>query len=260
MSGHPKRRRTMSTSPTRAWNLDRHAWALAALAVLVRVPHLAWGLPDLDEEAFPMKKAFDMWGWGRGSLDLDPRTAGWPSLSFYAHLLLQHLQFWVGRMFGAFSDRYDYFVAAWVDRASLLLVARTLSVAAAAAVVWVAARVARRLAGLEAAWLVAGLLAVSPLLIEYSQLVTPDILAALFAALAVDRILRVHDRGLLRDYLWAGIWIGLGISSKYTPLLMIPGLFVAHALRPTANRVGLRPWLAIAAAGAAFALTSPYVA
>lgn len=122
------------------------------------------------------------------------------------------------------------------------------------------ARVARRLAGVEAAWLAAGLLVASPFLIEYSQLVTPDILAALFAALAVDRILAVHERGALRDYAWAGVWIGLGISSKYTPLLLIPGLLVAHALRPPAARSHARAGTALAAIAAAFALTSPYVA
>jgi len=249
-----------TTVPVRAANFpfDRHA--LAALAVLVRVPHLAWGLPDLDEEALPMKKALEMWGWARGALDLDPRTAGWPSLSFYVHLVLQHLHYWIGRVAGAFTDRNDYFVAAWLDRGTLLLVARGLSVAAAAGVVWVTARVARRLAGVEAAWLAAGLLVVSPLSIEYSQLVTPDILAALFAALAVERILAIHQRGALRDYLWAGAWIGLGISSKYTPLLLIPGVFVAHVLRRPGTRAPARPWIAFAAAVVVFALTSPFVA
>ncbi len=143
-AAQPARSRAAS-APVRAANFrfDRHALALAALAVLVRVPHLAWGLPDLDEEALPMKKALEMWGWARGALDLDPRTAGWPSLSFYVHLVLQHLHYWIGRAAGAFTDRNDYFVAAWLDRGTLLLVARGLSVAAAAGVVWVTARVAR---------------------------------------------------------------------------------------------------------------------
>ena len=261
-AAHPARPRATDSDRLRGarFALDRHALALAALAVLVRLPHLAWGLPDLDEEALPMKKALEMWGWTRGALDLNPRTAGWPSLSFYVHLLLQHLQYGVGRLTGAFADRNDFFVAAWLDRGALLLVARGLSVAAAAGAVWVTARVARRLAGIEAAWLAAGLLVLSPLSIEYSQLVTPDILAALFAALAVDRILMVHQRGALRDYAWAGVWIGLGISSKYTPLLLIPGLLVAHALRPPAARSHVRAVIALAAAALAFVLTSPYVA
>ena len=241
-------------------DINRYAWVLVLLALLVRIPNLAWGLPDLDEEALPMKKALDMWGWGRGAIDFDPRTAGWPSLSFYVHLAWQHLHYGLGRITGAFADRNDFLVSAWTDRGSLLLAARALSVAAAVAIVWITARAARRLAGALAGWLAGGLLAVSPLLVQYSQLVTPDILAALFAALAVDRILTMHERGRWRDALWAGLWIGLGISSKYTPLLLAPGLFVAQALRPATRRAMLHAWGALAIAVVAFALTSPYVA
>ena len=64
------------------------AVGLALLGLLLRLPHLDWGLPDLPEEALPMKKALDMWGWNTGQLRLDPQTAGWPSLSFYVHLLV----------------------------------------------------------------------------------------------------------------------------------------------------------------------------
>ena len=247
-------------TPPRDHPIDRHAWALVALALLVRIPNLAWGLPDLDEEALPMKKALDMWGWARGATDFDPRTAGWPSLSFYMHLAWQHLHYAVGRITGAFADRNDFLLSAWIDRGPLLLAARALSVAAAVSIVWVTARVAGRLAGAWAAWLAGGLLAVSPLLVQYSQLVTPDILAALFAALAVDRILAMYERGRWRDALWAGLWIGLGTSSKYTPLLLAPGLFVAQALRPPARRSMLHAWGALAIAAVAFAFTSPYVA
>ncbi len=39
------------------------AWGLALLGVAVRLPRLNWGLPDIEEEALPMKKALEMWGW-----------------------------------------------------------------------------------------------------------------------------------------------------------------------------------------------------
>lgn len=240
--------------------------ALAIAAVLVRLPHLGWGLPEVEEEAMPMKHALAMWGWESGRLGLDPFTAGWPSLSFYVHLLVQHLHYTVGRLTGMFSNRDDYFVASWLDMGPLLLLARSVAVAATAGVVWCGARLARRLAGPEAALLSGGLLALSPMLVEYAQLVTPDALVALFAALAVGRIVEIQERGAAADYVWAGIWIGLGISSKYTPVLLLPALFVAHALQTRAGGItGARrlfegkPWLGVLAAGLAFAATSPFL-
>jgi len=83
--------------------------ALVIAAVLVRLPHLGWGLPIVEEEALPMKKAFAMWGWSQGHIDWNPRTAGWPSLSFYVQLLAQRFHYLAGRLVGAYHDRGDYF-------------------------------------------------------------------------------------------------------------------------------------------------------
>ena len=33
----------------------------------------------VEEEALPVRKAFEMWGWDNGQVTLDPQTAGWPS-------------------------------------------------------------------------------------------------------------------------------------------------------------------------------------
>jgi hypothetical protein len=236
--------------------------AIAVAALAIRLPNLGWGLPDIEEEALPMKKGLDLWGWASGRIEWNPHTAGWPSLSFYVHLLIQHLHFAVGRMLGVFGDRGDYFVAAWLDPGPLLLISRGLAAAAAAAVAGLGARIAASLSGGAAALLVGGLLAASPLLVEYGQTVTPDILLALFAALAVHRILAIQRTGARADYLWAGVWIGLGISSKYTPVLLLPAVWAAHALRQLGRGAPRRHGLlleSLAAAVAAFALTSPFV-
>lgn len=256
------------------------ALAVAAAAVLMRLPHLGWGLPGIEEEALPLKKAFEMWGWDAGRLQLDPQTAGWPSLSFYVHLLLQHAIYWVGRLSGDFADRYDFYLL-FKDPSRLVVIARGLSVAAAGGVVFVAARLGMRLAagalGVSASrgavagagLLAGGMLAVSPLLYTQSRMITPDILLTLCAALAVWRIVDIYERGRVRDYVWAAVWIGLGASAKYSPILLVPALYAAHLLRlrveaPAGGRRSLglddrRLWLAAAACAAAFALTSPFL-
>src|SRR5262245_13041822 len=234
---------------------------MGVLGVLVRLR-----FPAVEDEAMPAKKAFEMWDWGAGHLSLDPQTAGWPSLSFYAHLLLQHLQYWVGRWTGAYADRLDYFVAARLDPEIVLRPARALSAIAAGVVIWAAARLAGRLTGRAGALLSGALLVVSPMLVDHSLLVTPDILVAAFVALAVDRLVAFHERGRIADSLWAGVWIGLGISTKYTPVLMLPALFVAHLARggvdpPSrpASWLDRGPWMGFAAAIVAFVATSPYL-
>ncbi|MHB8080169.1 MAG: ArnT family glycosyltransferase [Candidatus Krumholzibacteriia bacterium] len=243
---------------------------LAIAAIAIRLPYLNWGLPELEEEALPLKKAFEMWGWDAGRLQLDPGTAGWPSLSFYIHLLLQQLMYLGGRLGGAFANRYDF----WLlrnDLTPLVLAARGLGVLAAGGTVYVATRLGARLAGAAGGLLVGALLAVSPLLVRQSRLITPDILLTFCAVMAVARLFDVRERGAMRDHVWAGIWIGLGISIKYSPILLAPALVVVHLLRrrheagvaaPSGRRPRLGDRRLLAAAGACaltFVLTSPFV-
>jgi hypothetical protein len=131
-------------------------------------------------------------------------------------------------------------------------------------------RLGRRLAGgtwgLPAGLLAGGVLALSPLLYAESRLIAPDILLTMLAALAIARLVDIVETGRRRDYLWAAVWIGLGASAKYSPLLLAPALYVAHLLRRRregrAAGPGLgdrRLWWAAVACIAAFAVTSPYL-
>ncbi len=213
-----------------------------------------------------MKKALEMWGWDEGHLRLDPETAGWPSLSFYIHLGAQKLQYGVGRVLGIYHDRYDYVVECALDRGPLVIISRLIGVLCAAVVVFVATRLAFGLGGGVSALLSGGLLALSPMLVRHAQMVTPDILMTLFSALAVAEILAVARHGRRRDYLLAGIFIGLGIACKYTPILFALSLYLVHLQSLRARGKSLRkggfddPSLGLAALGCvlAFVITSPY--
>ena len=122
---HPGRRarRRVSRGP-----VDRLPFALAILAMLVRLPQLGWGLPLVEEEALPMKKALEMCGWVSGRVTLDPNTAGWPSLSFYVHMVLQAVQYWFGRITGIYPSPPDFMAAYLLDPGPVLMIARLLSV------------------------------------------------------------------------------------------------------------------------------------
>src|SRR5207249_4654538 len=68
--------------------------ALLVLAAALRFHGLGWGLPDVYEEAYPFKKAWDMWGFGpMRRFDLDPHFFKYPSLTLYLQMLGQALTF-----------------------------------------------------------------------------------------------------------------------------------------------------------------------
>lgn len=239
---------------------------LALAAVALRLPYLDWGLPDLTEEAFPLKKAFAMGGWADGQVQWDPETAGWPALSFYVHMVGQHLHYGVGWLIGLFADRYDFYLLK-LDLTPVVILARALGAVAAGGIVWIGARLGRRLAGDFGGLLAGASLAFGPMLLRQSLLITPDILLAFFAALAVARSVAVAENGHRRDLLLAALWIGLGAACKYTTILLLPVLVAAWWLGLRRGGSSLRwlglnsldLWLAAGVCLGAFVLTNPFL-
>jgi hypothetical protein len=115
---------------------------------VLRIIHLNWGLPDIEEEAFPMKKAFEMWDWDNGKINLDPETAGWPSLSFYINFLLQLFHYAIGHLFGEFENRYDYFVAFKLDPTQVTLISRGLSLFSSIIIIYIGFKLAFEISGI----------------------------------------------------------------------------------------------------------------
>jgi tetratricopeptide (TPR) repeat protein len=202
-----------------------------AVGIGLRAWHLEWGLPSVEEEAFPSKVAITMWGFDDGKPHLDPETAGWPALSFYVQRGLQEVQYRVGAATGKYAEPMDYFVAWRLDPTDVVLLGRYTSVLCYLAVVVVALLLGRRFAGTPGALLAGGLCAVSPLLVQHAQLVEPDALVVLFAALCLLWFDRVVRHGRVRDYALTGLWIGLGTAGKYTPALLAPALWLLHMQR-----------------------------
>ena len=214
--------------------------AAVALALVLGLPLLDWGLPAVEEEAVPAKKALEMWGFATGRLHLDPETAGWPAFSFYAQLALQHVQYGLGRLTGAYADRLDYWLAWQLDPSAVILWGRGLAVALFAAVAGLGAAAGRRVAGLGGAWSTGLLLAASPLAVRHARLVGPDAWVTFFAAVTVLVLLDLLAHGRRRDYVLAAAAIGLGAASKYTPGLLAISLFQVHLERRRVEGRSLR--------------------
>ena len=251
----------------------RHQPAMILIFILVmsaaaglRIWHLDWGLPSVEEEAFPTKVAIGMWGFDDGKVDLDPGTAGWPALSFYVQRAAQQFHYVAGKMRGRFSNPLDYYVDWMLDPTEVIMVGRSTSVLSGLVVCMIALIMGREYAGRLGAILAGSLCAISPMMVSHSQLVEPDALVTVFSALALLWSLRVARSGRVIDYAITGLWIGLGTAAKYTPALMAFSLYFVHLERRRAegksNRYGglddrRLGWAALIAF-LTFCLTSPY--
>ncbi len=231
-------------------------WAIVLFALGLRLWHLAEGLPDFFEEAFPLRRAFEMAGWERGRIDWNPHAFHYPSLTFYLHLLLQGAQYRLGLLLGVFHRRADFFVAEQVDPSAVALWGRALGLAADLALVACVIRLGERLR--RGAGLLAGLLvALSATLIHGSHTIVTDGVMAALALWAVERMIAYRAGAGAGALAAASLLTGLAIGAKYPAALLVIPLVWAITTRRDAGWLTLVP--SLAGVMLTFAATSPFL-
>jgi 4-amino-4-deoxy-L-arabinose transferase-like glycosyltransferase len=128
---------------------------------------------------------------------------------------------------------------------------------AGCAVILVAAAALR---GAPAVLFAGALAAIDPLLVAHSRMMSPDVPAALFCALALIGALRVLRSGAASAYVFGGLMTGLAAGMKYNAGLVGLGVAMGCLLRAPRDVSQLsRLVLAGAISIAVFLLTSPYM-
>src|SRR5947209_1875189 len=237
----------------------RHAWvypgavgALLVVALLLRLWGIKQGLPysyNADEATHFVPRAV-----GFLSQDLNPHYFLNPPA--YSYLLYAVFELWFG---GADAIR----TAFTSDPTAVFVVARVVAALLGTLAVWLTylagARLFDRLAGL----LAAAIMAFAFLPVFYSHLALNDVPTLAPVALSLYGIAGVLRRGRTRDYVIAGIGIGLAGATKYTGLIMVVCLLAASVCdgaggsgKAAARRGGLALVLALLS----FLIANPYAA
>ena len=124
--------------------------------------------------------------------------------------------------------------------------------------------VGRKAFGVKAGLIGAWLCIFNPLILWHAQVVRTDSAAMFFGLLSLWRILAAYDRPSTRNQVLAGLAIGLAVSSRYLMgILVLPLLVVDLALlrqaKDVRRRIVTSAIAGLAALGAAFALSTPYL-
>jgi len=225
-----------------------------ALGLALRLSLLNHGLPDLLEEAIPLRTALQMWRW-RGPDDLNPHMFQYPSLTIYLHYLIQklgHLTTWMTSR----STVPDYLLAFATDPTFHVRLSRALGIAADAASIVCVGILGHRIAPAVGV-LAAAMTAVAPLLIVTSTCIFTDNVMAALGLIALVQMEGYLRHGKTQALILAAVFIGLASSSKYSAVsLLVPLIYVLlvrsthHPMRRTAA--------VLATATATFLLTTPF--
>src|SRR2546426_1896769 len=221
---HPsaKRARDPETRRRSRWPRPiRPDWVvlgLLGLALAIRLWGIHDRLPDaslrinvLDDSVIEetdrttMGRAWLMWRGGTKATDLNPHTGGWPSLSFYLTLGLQH----VYKMYYSFTSadasaaHFQRHIAG-AGAAPMFLFARVVGALIGTLTVFLTYRIGALTLGRSVGLLAGLFVATNTLHVLISQHVSdPNLLALLFVLLATPPFLRVVAGGTLRDSILA---------------------------------------------------------
>ncbi len=210
-------------------------WALAGillLAVAARFAGLGQGFPrdfHWDERIYFHETLYAL---ANGLRREQTVSANLPYLMLPGVVLLGAVQYLAGQ-WHSFGDLVRAYIA---DPAPFLLLERGIWASAGVASVALVYRLGRRLAGPAIGLLGAFFLAGAFLHVEEGHFIKNDVPAGLFLLLALDACFSIQERGRRRDYLWAGLWIGVATATKYYCAGVAPIVLLAHLTRPAAER------------------------
>lgn len=234
--------------------------ALVLVALGLRVWGVAWSLPYVDhpDEPAVMNVILRI---VQGQLD--PNFFFYPSLILYLQALVVKTQLWWGLSNGLYTtplvlppttDFYTSFPG-------IFIWARLFTAVCGTATVAVVATWGRRFFGTRTTLLAAALLAISPWAIQHAHYVTVDVPTTLFATLALFGACQVVVRGDWRDYVLAGVLLGLAAATKYQSGFVVISLVCAHCLRWRVASLRQAGRLVVAGLGslAVFLLCSPFI-
>jgi Dolichyl-phosphate-mannose-protein mannosyltransferase len=247
--------------------------ALASVVLVSLGLHL-WGIvgdlpyaPDVDEPVF-LRAAVGM----LQHRTLNPGFFGHPgSTIIYPIAGLVELWYQVAKHVPPFAHPMPGIGREFAaDPMPFYVIGRLVSVAYGVGCVVATWLLARRIVGNVGGVLAALLLPATGMVVAYGHLVRTDIAGLFFALVALWLALRAMDAGRSRDWAFAAIAIGLGISTRYfyatlvVPYLVAAWLWFRSArARPEipgrSSRAWAVPLIALLLVPVAFAITSPFV-
>jgi len=189
----------------------------------------------------------------------NPHFFNYPSLMFYIHLPAQQLiNFLMG---GILPFEMQTMGNGWTPQPEAFIAARVTTIIFGAAITIVVMMIARELrSNLITISLAGFLVALNPLVVANSRMITPDIPATFFVTLAVFYSVRIAQGAELSSYLAAGVMAGLAASIKYNAGLVVVSIIAAHVLQYGLSLSRARLLVAsVGASVAAFFLSSPFL-
>lgn len=160
-----------------------------------------------------------------------PSHFSYPTLFSYLAAIPTGLGSVVLHMRGILPSPADIWALFTLDSILPILPARLTSVFFGTATILATFEIGRRFFNIKTGLIAAALISYSRLHIGYSSYALPDVTTAFFCALSLFFALSALRTKLVREYVFAGIFAGFAVSTKYNSALMIFPLLFVHLIQ-----------------------------
>lgn len=209
---------------------------LVALALALRLHGIGFGLPalnDPDELIFELGATRMLTG-----PTLNPGWFGHPATTtMYVLALVNAGTFALGWLAGHFAGPAAFVQAIYLDPGIVILPGRAAMALFGVLCVWRCWRLGMAMAGPVAAVTAALLMACSPVMVHYSQLIRSDMMGTAFMLMCLGAALRIAQYGRWADYRWAAVWLALAVASKWPFAIAMLAVIGATVHRMLLDRV-----------------------
>lgn len=207
---------------------------ILALGGALRVYGIDFGLPflyNVDEPDF-VNRAFNL----LSNKSLNPHWFGHPgTVTIYCLAVLFSVYSAVAVAVGHFADFAAVRAVVRLDPSEFYLAGRLMIAAFGLGVVYLTFELAKRISSREVGYFAALLVAIAPLSVDLSRLIRTDIQVTFFILLVLLCCLRIVERGQARDYIAAGLSLGIAVATKYPAVIGCLPVILA-AMLATKNR------------------------
>lgn len=237
-------------------------WVLAG-GLALRLWGISQGYPEFYGHVDEIGVAASIWNFFRAGTLL-PTEFTYPA--FYSYLVAAGI--WlsgvVGLVFRQGGLMDSLVLQSFLDPAWAALVGRSVSALLSALTIYLTYRLGREACNQRVGLVAALFLAVARLPVEQAHQALPDSTMACLATLCFYWSWKVYCRGRWADYLWAGVFAGLVVATKYNGAFTALAVGAAHLRRSLEqeDRGWLRSgkWWAVAGCGVgALFIGSPYL-
>ncbi|MCX5726685.1 MAG: glycosyltransferase family 39 protein [Candidatus Saganbacteria bacterium] len=220
-------------------------YLIILFALLLRLFGVHFGLPYHyhNDESMIVEKSINFF-----SGDLNPHSFNFPgSTIMYLLFSLYCIYFSLGWLFGIFHNISSFLSLYAADPTSFYLIGRITIVFFGAFTAIPTYLITKKLFNKNAGLIAALFMAVSPLHVANSQVIKTDVVVTFLILFSLFFSLLIYEKRELKYYVLAGVFAGCGIATKYTAIIAILPIIIAHSLSEGKSiyeqmKLSLRKW------------------